>query len=94
MTDLVAALATAFLTGSAHCLGMCGGISGLFALHSSVRGLRRQLPMALAYNAGRLASYAILGFAVAALGSRVVGLTPALGKPVRLVAGRDEPARC
>ena len=90
MTDLVAALATAFLTGllgSAHCLGMCGGISGLFALHSSVRGLRRQLPMALAYNAGRLASYAILGFAVAALGSRVVGLTPALGKPVRLVAG-------
>ena len=90
MTDLVAALATAFLTGllgSAHCLGMCGGISGLFALHSSVRGLRRQLPMALVYNAGRLASYAILGFAVAALGSRVVGLTPALGKPVRLVAG-------
>ena len=90
MTDLVAALATAFLTGllgSAHCLGMCGGISGLFALHSSVRGLRRQLPMALVYNAGRLASYAVLGFAVAAAGSRFAGLTPALGKPVRLVAG-------
>lgn len=90
MTDLVAALVTAFVTGllgSAHCLGMCGGISGLFALHSSVRGLRRQLPMALAYNAGRLASYAVLGFAVAAVGSRFAGLTPALGKPVRLIAG-------
>ena len=90
MTDLFAALATAFLAGlvgSAHCLGMCGGISGLFALHSSVRGLHRQLPMALVYNAGRLASYALLGFAVAAAGSRFAALTPALGKPVRLVAG-------
>jgi sulfite exporter TauE/SafE len=90
VTDLFAALATAFLAGlvgSAHCLGMCGGISGLFALHSSVRGLHRQLPMALVYNAGRLASYALLGFAVAAAGSRFAALTPALGKPVRLVAG-------
>jgi sulfite exporter TauE/SafE len=66
---------------------MCGGISGLFALHSSVRGLHRQLPMALVYNAGRLASYAILGFAVAAVGSRFAALTPAVGKPVRLIAG-------
>ena len=90
MTEFVTALTTAFLAGlvgSAHCLGMCGGMSGLFALHSSVRGLHRQLPMALVYNAGRLASYAILGFAVAAAGSRFAGLTPALGKPVRLIAG-------
>ena len=90
MTELAAALATAFvagLLGSAHCLGMCGGISGLFALHESVRGLRRQLPMALTYNAGRLASYAILGFVVAAVGSRFVDLTPAIAGPVRLFAG-------
>lgn len=90
MTELAAALTTAFITGllgSAHCLGMCGGISGLFALHESIRGLRRQLPMALTYNAGRLVSYAVLGFAVAAAGSRFAGLTPAVGKPVRLVAG-------
>ena len=90
MTDLVAALTTAFLAGllgSAHCLGMCGGLSGLFALHSSVRGLQRQLPMALVYNTGRLASYAVLGFAVAAVGSRFAALTPAVGKPVRLIAG-------
>lgn len=90
MTGLVAALTTAFLAGlvgSAHCLGMCGGLSGLFALHSSVNGLRPQLPMALVYNAGRLASYAILGSAVAAVGSRFAGLAPALGKPVRLLAG-------
>ena len=90
MTDLVAALTTAFLAGllgSAHCLGRCGGISGLFALHSSVRGLQRQLPMALVYNAGRLASYAVLGLAVAAVGSRFAALAPAVGKPLRLIAG-------
>ena len=90
MTDLVAALTTALLAGlfgSAHCLGMCGGISGLFALHSSVRGLRRQLPMALVYNAGRLVSYTVLGTAVAALGARIGSLAPALAGPVRLVAG-------
>jgi sulfite exporter TauE/SafE len=90
MTGIAAAVAAALLAGllgSAHCLGMCGGISGLFALHSSARGLKRQLPMALAYNAGRLLSYALLGFAVAALGSRVTALTPAAAGPVRLVAG-------
>ena len=90
MTDIVAALTTALLAGllgSAHCLGMCGGISGLFALHSSARGLRRQLPMALAYNAGRLASYTLLGCAAGVLGGRVAGLTPAAAGPVRLVAG-------
>jgi sulfite exporter TauE/SafE len=90
MTELFAALTTAFLAGllgSAHCLGMCGGISGLFAMHSSVRGLRRQLPMALTYNAGRLVSYMILGSVVAALGSRIAGLTPTAAGPVRLVAG-------
>lgn len=90
MTDIVAALTTALLAGllgSAHCLGMCGGISGLFALHSSARGLRRQLPMALAYNGGRLASYTLLGSAAAVLGGRVAGLTPAAAGPVRLVAG-------
>jgi len=90
MTELNASLTAALLTGllgSAHCLGMCAGISGLFAMHTSAAGLRRQLPMALTYNAGRLASYAILGFVVAALGTRLVGLTPALAGPVRLAAG-------
>ena len=90
MTELIAEVTAALLTGvlgSAHCLGMCAGISGLFAMQSSATGIRRQLPMAITYNAGRLASYAILGFAVAVLGSRFTGLTPALAGPVRLAAG-------
>lgn len=75
------------LLGSAHCLGMCAGISGLFAMHSSATGLKAQLPLAIAYNLGRLSSYVILGYAVAALGSRFVDVIPQLAGPVRLVAG-------
>jgi len=94
VTDLVAALTTAFLAGlvgSAHCLGMCGGISGLFALHASVRGLHRQLPMALVYNAGRLASYAILGLAVAAVLAGEVAASPlASTRLVVLMTGCEE----
>jgi len=90
MTELTASITAALLTGllgSAHCLGMCAGISGLFAMQTSAAGIKRQLPMAITYNGGRLASYAILGFAVAVLGSRFTGLTPALAGPVRLAAG-------
>ena len=71
MSDLAAALLAALLTGllgSAHCLGMCAGISGLFAMHSSASGLRAQLPLAITYNLGRLVSYMVLGYAVAAVG--------------------------
>ena len=56
-------------------------------MQSSAAGLQRQLPTAVTYNAGRLASYAILGFVVAAVGARFAGLTPALAGPVRLAAG-------
>ena len=90
MSDIATALLAALLTGllgSAHCLGMCAGISGLFAMHSSAAGLKTQLPLAITYNAGRLLSYTILGFAVAAVGSRFVDVIPKLAGPVRLIAG-------
>ena len=90
MTDLAASLLAALLAGllgSAHCLGMCAGISGLFAMHSSASGLRAQLPLAITYNLGRLVSYMVLGYAVAAVGSRFVDVIPTLAGPVRLIAG-------
>ena len=90
MTELGAPLITALLAGilgSAHCLGMCAGISGLFAMHAGATGLRSQLPLALTYNGGRLLSYTVLGFLVAAAGSRFVDLVPTLAGPVRLAAG-------
>lgn len=90
MSEVLPVLATAFgagLLGSAHCLGMCGGISGLFAVGATVTSMKTQLPLAIAYNVGRVLSYALLGVAVAALGGATVGKIPMLAGPVRLASG-------
>ena len=90
MNDALPLLIAAFVTGllgSAHCFGMCAGISGLFAVNQSVASLRRDIPMSILYNAGRVASYAVLGTLVAMLGKSVVGAIPDLAAPVRLVSG-------
>jgi sulfite exporter TauE/SafE len=65
---------TAFLAGlfgGVHCIGMCGGITGalVFGLPAEVRGrYARLLPYLLAYNGGRIASYAAAGAIVGMLG--------------------------
>ena len=90
MTDLVAALTTAVLAGllgSAHCLGMCAGISGLFAVNANVASLRDNLPFALTYNLGRVISYALLGTIVGAFGSVVVKASPGIASGVRILSG-------
>jgi sulfite exporter TauE/SafE len=75
MTDLVAALATAFLTGllgSAHCFGMCGGIAaGLGAMSKG-----RAIAPAIQFNLARLFSYAVLGLVAAGVLGGVSGLVP------------------
>ncbi len=83
-------VAAAFVTGllgSAHCLGMCGGISGLFAVNVAVAPLRTQVPRSIAYNGGRVLTYAILGIVVALLGKTMVDSIPRLAAPVRLASG-------
>ena len=90
MSEVLPLLAAAFVTGllgSAHCLGMCGGLSGLFAVNASAASLRGQVPMAVAYNAGRVLSYAFLGIVVASLGQTVVNAAPKFAAPVRLASG-------
>lgn len=90
MTDLLPVLGAAFLAGilgSAHCFGMCAGISGLFAVNANVQALKTQVPKAIAYNLGRVLTYAILGVVVALLGKGAVDSIPALGPPVRLASG-------
>jgi sulfite exporter TauE/SafE len=90
LNELIPILAAAFVAGflgSAHCVGMCGGISGLFAVNASVASLRSQFPKAVAYNLGRILSYAILGALVALLGKTTVGLIPKITAPVRLASG-------
>ena len=90
MTDLIPILTTAFITGllgSAHCFGMCGGISGLFAINVNVASMKHQFPNAMAYNAGRIVSYAVLGAAVALIGKTLVSGIPDITAPVRFASG-------
>lgn len=90
MNEALPLLAAAFVTGllgSAHCFGMCGGLSGLFAVNANVASLRAQLPLAFAYNAGRILSYTFLGFVVATLGQAIVGAIPNIAAPVRFASG-------
>lgn len=90
MTELVPALSAALLAGllgSAHCLGMCAGISGLFAVNSTVATLRSQVPLAITYNVGRVLSYALLGIIVGAFGSVIIKASPAIAGGVRMLSG-------
>lgn len=90
MTDAWPLVTAAFVTGllgSAHCFGMCAGISGLFAVNVEARSMQRQFPRAIVYNGGRILSYAVLGVIVALVGKTAVGAIPDLAAPVRLVSG-------
>ena len=90
MSEFLPLLGAAFVTGllgSAHCFGMCAGISGLFAVNASAASLRRDIPMAVTYNVGRVLSYAILGALVAIIGKTLVDSVPKLAAPVRLFSG-------
>jgi len=51
------------LLGGTHCVGMCGGIVSALSL-----GAGSRLPLHLAYNAGRIVSYAAAGALAGALG--------------------------
>jgi len=67
------------LLGSVHCVGMCGGIAGALALGVAPQtpGLRRLAPFLLAYNLGRISTYALAGALAGALGAALSGLAPA-----------------
>jgi len=78
MTDyflLITAFSLGFL-GSPHCAGMCGGIIGV--LHSGVAdpasGKKQQIGYSLAFNGGRLISYAVAGMIAATLGGTLIAL--------------------
>ena len=65
------------LLGGTHCVGMCGGIVGALTLGAPARW-----SMLLAYNAGRILSYAAAGAVAGALGAASLGLEGQI--PVRL----------
>ncbi|EKT4465735.1 sulfite exporter TauE/SafE family protein [Pseudomonas putida] len=76
MPDLLPLLGSALvlgLLGGGHCLGMCGGLMGALTLAIPPEQRGRRLRLLLAYNLGRILSYAtaglVLGLAGVALAS-------------------------
>ena len=81
---LPAAFAAGFF-GSTHCIGMCGAIVVLFEQQAG----GTPWPRRLAYNAGRLAFYALLGIVAGAGGAvltKIAGVRTGL-TILRLIAG-------
>jgi sulfite exporter TauE/SafE len=76
MSDWVLPLALALggLASGLHCAGMCGGIAAGFCLLQKQDVWKRQL----AFNAGRITSYAAAGAAAGALGSAAAYAAAAL----------------
>jgi sulfite exporter TauE/SafE len=56
------------LLGAGHCAGMCGGIVGALSLQSP-QGGGTAAAVHVAYNLGRIASYALAGLLAGALGA-------------------------
>jgi len=73
------------LLGGVHCAGMCGGIVSALSLQTprSAAKPASPLPLHLAYNLGRIASYAIAGALMGALGS--LGLLLNNWLPVQMI---------
>lgn len=76
MLELLPLLVSALilgLLGGGHCLGMCGGLMGALTLAIPQEQRSRRLRLLLAYNLGRILSYAtaglLLGLAGWALGN-------------------------
>lgn len=84
----LAAALLAGLAGSAHCLGMCGGIAASLGLGTAGEraGVLRGLGHALVYNAGRVVSYTVAGALVGSVGLLAGGALQAPGTGVVLRA--------
>ncbi|PCM45497.1 sulfite exporter TauE/SafE family protein [Marinobacter sp. ANT_B65] len=77
------------LLGSTHCLGMCGGISASLSMALRVgKGFRlRQSLLLIAFNSGRIASYALIATLVAILSTSAANQWAGLGVVLRSIAG-------
>ena len=87
MPDLLPLLGSALvlgLLGGGHCLGMCGGLMGALTLAIPPEQRGRRLRLLLAYNLGRIFSYASAGLLLGLLGWAVASSPAALA--LRVVA--------
>ena len=82
-------LITAFmlgLLGSSHCLGMCGGISAALGISNQTATQSQQLGRLIAYNAGRVSTYGLIGALAGFIGSQLT-IIPEVGLLLRGLAG-------
>ncbi len=79
----IAAAFTIGLLGSAHCMGMCGGISSALGLAQSKSATLN----IILYNAGRLLSYGLLGLTFGYLGELLGDSIVMAGMVLRIIAG-------
>nr|WP_277604272.1 sulfite exporter TauE/SafE family protein [Pseudomonas capeferrum] len=66
------------LLGGGHCLGMCGGLMGALTLAIPPEQRGRRLRLLLAYNVGRILSYACAGLLLGLAGWAVASSLAAL----------------
>ncbi len=88
MPELVAPLLSALilgLLGGGHCLGMCGGLMGALTLAIPPGQRARRLRLLLAYNLGRILSYAAAGLLIGLAGWAVASSPAAM--LLRVLAG-------
>ncbi|HWR79637.1 MAG TPA: sulfite exporter TauE/SafE family protein [Pseudomonas sp.] len=88
MADLLPLLISALilgLLGGGHCLGMCGGLMGALTMAIPAEQRNRRLQLLLAYNIGRISSYALAGLLVG-LAGWAIGNSPA-ALLLRVLAG-------
>ncbi|MDD0843727.1 sulfite exporter TauE/SafE family protein [Pseudomonas sp. Gutcm_11s] len=73
------------LLGGGHCLGMCGGLMGALTLAIPPEQRARRFRLLLAYNLGRILSYAAAGLLIGLAGWAVASSPAAM--ILRVVAG-------
>ena len=74
------------LLGSAHCIGMCGGITSALSLSLKGRSSSHVAGLMLCYHSGRIISYALAGAILASIGWYLGDLTPAIKISLRYIA--------
>lgn len=87
MIDLLPLLASAFvlgLLGGGHCLGMCGGLMGALTMAIPAAQRGKRLRLLVAYNLGRVLSYASAGLLIGLAGWAVANSPAAMA--MRVVA--------
>ena len=81
MTELLPLLLSALvlgLLGGGHCLGMCGGLMGALTMAIPPEQRGKRLRLLMAYNLGRISSYALAGLLIGLAGWAVASSPAAM----------------